>query len=78
MFEYVKVVKYRKMEQRELLYGINVNCNSKRGNIISYVDFSRICHVIRCFTDLNQAFVKEDIISPLLSSSRAIERKKII
>ena len=32
--------------------------------------------MIRCFTDLNQTFGKEDITSPLLSSSRAIEWQK--
>ena len=40
----------------------------KRENIIIYVDFSKICHVIKCFTDLRQTFGKEDINFPLSSS----------
>ena len=64
------------MEQREWLYGINGNCKRKSKNIIIYVDYSKICHVIRSFHDLNQKFGKEDINFPLSSSSRAIEWRK--
>ena len=45
-------------------------------NIISYVDFSKIYHMIKCFPDLKQALGKEDITFPLSSSSREIERRK--
>ena len=37
----------------------------KGENIISYVDFSKICHVIRCFTGLKQAFGKYNIAFPI-------------
>ena len=30
----------------------------KRENIISYVDLSKICHVIKCFPDLKKTFGK--------------------
>ena len=30
----------------------------KGENIISYVDLSKICHVIKCFPDLKQTFEK--------------------
>ena len=33
----------------------------KGKNIISYVDFSKKFHVIKCFPDLKQTFGKEDI-----------------
>ena len=48
----------------------------KGKDIIICVDFSKTCHVIRCFTDLKKSFGKEDIDFPLSSSSRAIERRK--
>ena len=54
----LSVVKCRKIEQREWWYGINVSCKKKGGNIISYVDFSKFFHMIKCFTDLKQTFVK--------------------
>ena len=50
----------------------------KRKNIICHVNFSRICHVIKCFPDLKQTFGKEDIDFILSSISRAIEWRKII
>ena len=40
----------------------------KRKNITSYVDYSKICHIIRSFPDLNQKFGKDDIKFPLFSS----------
>ena len=45
-------------------------------NIISHADYSKICHVIRSFSDLNQKFGKEDINFPPYSSSRSIEQQK--
>ena len=30
-----------------------VKCKRKNEKIISYVDFSKICHAIKCFPDLN-------------------------
>ena len=30
-------------------------------NILSYVDFSKLCHAIKYFTELNQKFGQEDI-----------------
>ena len=69
MFEYVKVVSQ---------FSNVVRCNKesydmksiliareKGGNIISYVDFSKNNHVIKCFPDLKQTFGKEDITFPL-------------
>ena len=41
-------------------------------NISSYVGFSKLCHVIKYFTELNQIFGQEDITFSLSSSSRAI------
>ena len=34
-------------------------------NILSYVDYSKMCHVIKYFTELNQNFGQEDITFPL-------------
>ena len=48
----------------------------ERKNIINYVEYSKICHVIRSFSDLNQTFGKKDITFPLSSSSREIEWRK--
>ena len=53
-----------------------VIAREERKNVISYVDYSKICHVIRSFPDLNQTFGKEDITFPLSSISRAIEWRK--
>ena len=41
-------------------------------SIISYVDFSRICYVIKCFPYFKQAFGKEYITFILSSISRVI------
>ena len=41
-------------------------------NILSCVDFSKICDVIKSFTLLKQNIEKEDITFYLLSSSRTI------
>ena len=48
----------------------------KKKNIISYVDYSKFCRVIRSFPGFIQTFGKEDINFPLYSSSRAIECHK--
>ena len=42
-------------------------------NILSCVDFSKICHVIKYFPELKQDIGIEDINFPLSYSSRAIE-----
>ena len=42
-------------------------------NILSYVDFEKLFHVIRNFPELNRNFVKEDITFPLSYSSRSIK-----
>ena len=41
-------------------------------NILSYVNFSKLCHVIQYFLELNKKIGQEDINLPLSSSSRAI------
>ena len=64
-FEYVKVV----FQLSNVVKQIKVNddtesmviAGEKGGNIISYVDFSKKFHVIKCFPDLKQTFGKEDI-----------------
>ena len=48
----------------------------ERRNIISYVDLSRIFHVIKCFPDLKRKFGKEDITFILSSISISIEWQK--
>ena len=42
-------------------------------NILSYVDFEKLYHVINYFPELNEEIEKKDIIVPLSSSSRAIK-----
>ena len=42
-------------------------------NILSYVDFSKICYVIKYFSELKQDFGEEGIAFPSSSSSIAIE-----
>ena len=46
---------------------------SKRGDMLSYVDLSKLSHVIIYFTELNQNFGQEEINFPLSSSSRTTE-----
>ena len=41
----------------ELMY----NAREEMMNIFSYVDFSKLCHVIQFFAELNQHFVEEGI-----------------
>ena len=45
-------------------------------NILSYVDFSKLCNIIKFFPESNQKFAKEVITFPILSSSISIEWKK--
>ena len=42
-------------------------------NILCYVDFSKICYVIKSFPESKQNIGKEDITFTLSSNSRAIE-----
>ena len=71
MFEYVKVmsqfsnvVKWNKQDDDTESILI---AREKGGNIISYVDFSKICHVIKYFPDLKQTFGKEVINFSLIN-----------
>ena len=69
MFEYVKVLSQlsnvlkcnKESDDMESM----LTAREKGGNIISYVDFSKFCHVIRCFTGLKETFGKEGISFPL-------------
>ena len=45
----------------------------KGGNILSYVDFSKICNVIKSFPGLSKNIGREDITFLLSSTSRTIE-----
>ena len=45
-------------------------------NMLSYVDFEKLRHVIKYFPESPQKFGKEDITFPLSSISRAIEWRK--
>ena len=67
------VIEIRKMEQRKSTDGNKLYFNIKRENILIYVDFSKLCHVITYFPKLNQIFGQEDITFPISSSSRSIE-----
>ena len=65
-----KGVKWNIKNQRmENIY----NATETKGNILSYVDFSKLCHIITYFSELNKHFWHEDIKFPLSSSSRSIE-----
>ena len=44
-------------------------------NILSYVDSSKICDVIKSFPELKQIIGNEDINFPIYSSSKVIEWK---
>ena len=70
------VVKNRKVEQIEWWNGTNVNFNRIKEKYYKLCWFSRICHVIKYFTDLRQTFGKSDITFPLSSGSRDIEWRK--
>ena len=62
MFEYVKVVSQFSNVVKWNKEGDDTEsiliAREKGGNIISYVDFSKNNHVIKCFTDLKQSFGK--------------------
>ena len=49
------------------------NAGEEVMNILGFVDYEKMFRVIKFFPELNQNFVKEGIILPLSSSSRAIE-----
>ena len=65
-----KVVKWNKYNQQ--MEPIYVARETGR-NILIYVDFSKICYIIKSFSELKQKFGKEDITFPLSLSSRNIE-----
>ena len=52
------------------------NVREELMNILSYVDFEKMCNIIKNSPGLNHNFVKEDITFPLLYSSRAIKWRK--
>ena len=82
MFEHLKVLVHltrvvncnKESDEMESMF----IAGKKRKNIISYVDCSRICHVIKCFPDLKQTFGKEYFTFNPSSSSRSMERRKKI
>ena len=82
MFDHVKVVpqvsRVIKWNKESYEMEIMLFAREVRENIISYVDFSIISHVIKCFTYSKKKLKKEDINFTLCSSSRAIEWRKII
>ena len=41
------------------------NTGEKLRNILSYVDFSKLCNAIKYFSELNRNFLKEGINFPL-------------
>ena len=45
-------------------------------NLWSYVDFEKLCNVVKYYTELNQKIVKEGIDFPIQSSSRDIKWQK--
>ena len=47
------------------------NSREEMMNILSYVDFANLCHVITLFPESNKNVVKEDINLTLYRSSRA-------
>ena len=50
----VSVIKSRKMEQIQSTYWKIYIAREKGVNILSYVDFSKLCYVIPYFSELNQ------------------------
>ena len=66
-------IKSFNIEQRKSINVTNVCGKKKRLNILSHVDFSKICNVIKYFPYLKQNIGKENINSPLSSIPRAIE-----
>ena len=70
---YVSGINILKKEQRKSKYGTDVHSMKKGINILSYVDFLKLCHVITHFHEMNQKFTQEDINFFPSSNSRAIE-----
>ena len=66
------VIKSCEMNQKYQLMEPMYVTREKGGNFLSYVDFSKICNVIKYFYSLKK-IGKEDITFPISSSSRAIE-----
>ena len=62
MFDYVKVVSrfsnVAKWNKESDYMESMLIAREKRKNIISYVDYSKFCHMIRRFPGLNQTFCK--------------------
>ena len=62
MFEHVKFVSqlsnFLKQNKDSDEMKSMLIAREKKKNIISYVDFSKICHVIKCFPGLKQTFRK--------------------
>ena len=60
------------MEQRESKTQTNFKSGYKLMNILSYVDFAKLCVVIKYFPQFNRKIGKEDMSFTLLSISRVI------
>ena len=65
------------MEEIKSKDGTNVYCKEKTGDILSYVDISKLCYVIEYFSELNEFFGGKYITFPLFSSLRYIEWRNI-
>ena len=59
-------------QKMEVIY----NAREHMKNILSHVDFAKLCQVIKYFPQLNPNFGKEDIAFPISSISRVIEWRK--
>ena len=64
----VSLIEIRKMEQRKSTDGKICTVREKGKNILSYVDFYKLWHVITYFTELNKYVGKEDITLTIYSS----------
>ena len=69
----VSVIKSRKWNKKNQQMEPMYVAREKGNNILSYVDFSKICYVMKSFPELKPNFGKEDINFPLSPSSRAAE-----
>ena len=47
-------------------------------DILSYVDYEKLCNIMQNFPELNRNFLKEGITFPIFYSSRAIKWQKCI
>ena len=70
---YGSVTKSLETEQRQSTNGTNIYCNRGMGEYFELFWFSKLCHVIKYFPELNHNFGQEDIIFGLSSSSKDIE-----